>query len=725
MWNQWTCIRQKNQTDCGAAALATVAQHYRLQAGIERIRDLVGTDHRQGSGLLGLVRAAESLGFDAKGAKADGDGLMQAPLPLIAQCSTGEGVGRLVVVHRVDPKEVLVADPACGILRQSREEFGRTWTGVVLLLTPKNLRPRGPAPSKLRLLAALVAPHRRVLGGAILCAVLYSVLGIATSVYVQHLVDTILVHGRAALLDLASIGMIGILVLRCLFSYIRGFFLADTAAKVDLTLVSYYLRHVLHLPLNFFETRRVGEILSRVSDAGKIRQAISATAMTIFVDGTMIVVATAAMVMTDLSLASICLAFVPVFVVGLLILRRPLAQRQRTVMEQASDLQSRWVEDVSAAETIKANRAEEIRGGESESKQVRLFRSILSSSRYGLAVDVLSAAMVGASMIATLWLGGHRVIEGAMTVGTLMFFYTLVGLMFGPLERLSSITVMWQDASVALDRMWEILSLELEESGPKRAALPVLRDSVRFERVGFQYGAGTDVLKGLDLTLPIGKVTALIGESGAGKSTVCKLLSRFYDPVEGRITADGIDLREMSRSDWRERIGYVPQEPKIFRGTIAENIALAHPDAELGEIVAASRLAGLHDFIQSLPRGYSTPIGERGTNLSGGQKQRLAIARAVLRRPEILVFDEATSHLDLETEQAIQRALREGLAGKTVLLIAHRLSTIRHADYIAVLRAGRIVEAGTHDQLIEQKGRYWQLAKVQALPEEHYATRHA
>ena len=304
--------------------------------------------------------------------------------------------------------------------------------------------------------------------------------------------------------------------------------------------------------------------------------------------------------------------------------------------------------------------------------------------------------------------------SGALTIGQLMFFNTLVSYMLGPLERLTSVNVQIQNALVALDRLYQIMDLEREQlAGEGKVQFETVRDAIVLEDVTFKYGCRDQVLKNVNLRIPAGATVAIVGESGSGKSTLLKLLMRFYDPVQGRILVDGLDARDLQLSSWRSRIGLVSQEPFIFNGTMRDNIALGRPDATMADVVQAARSADLDRFIASLPDRYDTAIGERGANLSGGQRQRLAIARALLAKPEILIFDEATSHLDTATERAIQKSLQTTLVGKTAVLVAHRLSTVKDADLIYVLHAGQVVEQGTHEQLLAQRGRYASLWQTQ------------
>jgi ATP-binding cassette subfamily B protein len=717
MFRRYACVRQRDLSDCGAAALATLAVHHRRPIGLEALRDLAGTD-RIGTNLLGLLQAAEALGFAAKAVKGPFEALAQLPLPAIAHVKTDEGLGHFLVLHRVRKASVVVADPARGIQELTPDEFCRRWTGYLLLAVPEphaGPATRGGAPvSPGRRFLRLLRPHTAVLTEAFACAVLMTVLGISTSYFIQHLVDSVLVRHEGRLLNALGIGMVLIALFRTTFGLLRQYLVAHVGRKVDLALIAGYTRHILKLPLRFFEMRQVGEILSRVNDAAKVREAISGTTLTAVVDGTLVVLMLVVLWIYDLRLALVATAFVPVLVASVMA-HHPAAHRlSREAMESAARLSAHMVEDVSGVETVKSFGAEPGRAEAGEARLVQLVQDFFSLQKLGISMNSFGTLATTLAGIVILWYGGHRVIDGALTIGELMFFYTLLGYLLGPLERLASVNLKIQDALVAVDRLYQVMDNEVEPIGDAKAArFEGVRRSIRLRGVGFKYGCRAPVLKDVDLRIPAGKVVAIVGESGSGKSTLLKLLLRYYDPTAGRILIDGVDLRDFELASVRARIGVVAQEPFIFSGTVRENIALGLPGAPLDEVIRAARAAGLDEFIAGLPQRYETVIGERGANLSGGQRQRLAIARALLKQPEVLIFDEATSHLDTATERAIQRNLKAALAGKTVILVAHRLSTIKDADYIYVLHQGRVVEAGTHRRLMLREGRYWSLWRSQ------------
>lgn len=729
MFHKFPIVRQHDETDCGAAALATVALYYRMPVGLQSVRELAGTD-RRGTALGGLRDAAERLGFSAKAAKGPYEALASVPRPAIAHVIDEHNMGHYVVVCRARKNSIVIADPAEGVKTLSRDEFCQIWSGYLLLLVPdpaaatdgrSGHRPNSARPQKpWRRFAGMLAFHRGVLTEAIVCAVLMALLGLSTSYFIQHLVDSVLVRGETTLLNALGIGMLLIVLFRILFGLVRHYLLAHIGRKIDLSLVSTYASHVLRLPMRFFETRKVGEVVSRVNDASKVREAIGGTTLAAVVDGALVLMSMSVMWFYDFQLALVAAAFMPLLVVCVLAHHPAIKRRSRQFMERSADVYAHLVEDVSGIETVKAYGLEHNRAERGESRLVELAQTAFSMEKLEMSSNGLGTVVTGVAGIVVVWYGGHRVIEGALTIGQLMFFFTLLSYALTPLERLASLNLQIQDALVAVDRLYEIIDLEIEPlRDENRVEFAGLNEAIELDGVSFAYGCREKVLDRIKLRIPCGATVAIVGESGSGKSTLLKLLMRFYDPSEGRILIDGIDARDIELTSLREQIGLVSQDPYIFNGTIRENVAMGRPHAMLAEVIEATRAAGLDEFVNGLPERYETVIGERGANLSGGQRQRLAIARALLRMPDILIFDEATSHLDTSTERAIQNNLETELAGKTVVLVAHRLSTVRDADIIYALDKGRIVESGTHDELIRRDGWYAELCRAQTAGHRH------
>lgn len=715
MWRRIELVKQNDRSDCGAAALATVARHFGRTIGLERLRDLSDTDS-SGASLLGLMRAAQTLGFTAKAVRCPGvSGLGLVPLPAIAHVTDADGNGHFVVLLRQRRGKVLVADPAGSVAWESTETFGRRWSGNLLLIWPATSASTstGVKTGPWTRFVQLLLPHRALLAEVVACALLMALLAISTSYFVQHLVDSVLVRSERSLLNALGIGMLLIALFRAAFGVVRQYLLAFIGRKIDLALLGGYTEHVLRLPLKFFETRRVGEIYSRVTDIAKLRDAINGAATTAIVDGLVVFVLLGVLWLYDLRLALAASLTAPLLLLAVGLHHGAIRRRSQQSMEDGAQLSAHLIEDFSGVETFKAFHAEDQRLARGETKLVAFAQSMFDLHKLDIQLNSLVTLIAAGAGLAVLWYGGHRVMDGALSIGQLLFFHTLLAAMLEPMTRLATVNLKLQDALVAVDRLYQILEIEQESFGGDRLAFRRLDYGLVFRDVEFAYGTRGKTLDGVTLAIGRGQTVGIVGESGSGKSTLLKLLLGYYQPTAGRLLVDGVDLRDIEIGAYRSRLGVVSQDPFVFNGTIRENIALGRPDARLEEIVAAARAAGLEEFIDGLPQRYDTPIGERGANLSGGQRQRLAIARALLPEPEVLIFDEATSHLDTRTEQSIQHNLRLRLLGKTVLVVAHRLSTVQDADAIYVMHQGRIVQQGTHDELLSQPGRYAELWKSQ------------
>ncbi len=721
MLSRYPCVRnQHDHNDCGPAALATVAKAHGLDLSLGRIREVCKTD-AMGTNMFGLNVAAEALGFDSKAAKLQAGVdpwpvLQKCPAPYIVHvmvplpglATTNELMGHFWVVFKVGDKWVDIADPAQGARRVTREEFAKAWTGNLLLLvpTPKLAGVKSSAPSWRRFIG-LLGGRWSLFVESVVAAILFAALGLGTSFYVQHLVDSVLLHGRLRLLHMASAGVLVLAVFRVGFHIVERYLLVHLSQKIDVSLTMEYYQHVLRLPLNFFESRRTGEILARLNDAHKIRQAISGTILASTVDLFFVVVAGSVMFVYDWRLAIFTLAAVPLFLIVVLGHREAIRKQQRKAMEEAADLQAHLVEVVAGNAAVKAARAEDhVRQG-AETRLIKMVRTTFRLAMLGVSTDSLSMALTTCSSIGVLWFGGTLVIKGELTVGQLLFFNSLLSHLLEPLTRLANANVELEDAMIAADRVGEILDLKPEQPlGAEKLRPKEIKGEIVFDNVRFRYGFRDWVLDGVTIEIPAGHTIALVGHSGSGKTTISKLAARFYEPTEGRILLDGHDLRDIDIGWYRAHIGIVDQECVVFSHSVKDNIRLGKTSATLEEVEQAAKAAGAHEFIEKMPERYDTLVGERGSNLSGGQRQRLAIARAILGDPKILILDEATSHLDSETERAVQRTLREVTRERTTIIIAHRLSTVMMADTIYVLDKGKVVEEGTHEQLLEKRGTY-------------------
>lgn len=707
-------IKQRDITDCGAACLASIAAHYKLRLPVSRIRQFAGTDKR-GTNVLGLIEAAEKLGFQAKGAKGPFESLFKIPLPAIAHLELKNQLHHYVVVYKATSKFILVMDPADGKLcKHSHEAFQEVWTGVILLIVPNESFAAGNEKvSNIKRFWQLIRPHSAVMLQAVTGAMMYTILGLSTSIYLQKIIDFVLVEGNLRLLNLLSVTMIVILVFQLLIGFYKSLLALQTGQQIDAKLILGYYKHLLQLPQRFFDTMRVGEIISRVNDAVKIRMFVNDVSLSLVVNVLIIGFSISLMFLYYWKLAAIMLLIIPVYALLYFISNKINKKWQRTLMEDSAELETQLVESLTAAGTIKRFGLELYANEKTENRFYKLLQTIYRTAIYSLYTGNAIEFFTRLFTIVLLWAGSYFVIEGALSPGELLSFYALIGYLTGPAASLIGANKNIQDALIAADRLFEIIDLETETNHHNRVNITSgLTGNITFENVSFRYGTRTQVFTNLNLTIEKGKSTAIVGESGSGKSTLISLLQNLYPVKGGRITIGDFELNHISNKSLRQLIGVVPQHIDLFAGTIIENIAIGAYEPDMQKILFLSKLTGIHHFIEKLPANYHTVLNEQGVNLSGGQRQRLAIVRALYRDPEVLILDEATSSLDpaseIQTRQALQWFQQQG---KTVVIIAHRLSTIRHCDQILVMQNGTLAESGVHEELLPANGVYASLWK--------------
>lgn len=546
---------------------------------------------------------------------------------------------------------------------------------------------------------------------ALFGALVYSILGLSVSIYVGKITDYVLVDENLNLLNLMSIIMILLLILRTFIGSMKSIIALKTGQRIDAALILGYYKHLLHLPQHFFDTMRVGEIISRVNDAVKIRNFINNVSIDLTVNIMILVFSVFLMFVYSWELALITLTSAPLFLLifwGFNCLNR---KYQRKIMESSADLESQLVESLNSIATIKRFGVENFANLKTENRFVVLLKNTFCSI-YGSILANNGVQFVSSGItIVVLWVGSSLVIGKTITPGTLMLFYTLVGYVVSPISSLITSNQTIQDALIAADRLFQIMDLEVEEESILSFDLEpdMIRDIV-FENVYFRYGSRKQVFEKLNLRIEAGKTTAIVGESGSGKTTLVSLLQHIYSVQEGEIHIGSYMVQRLTNKSLRRYIGSVPQQIELFAGTVIENIALGDFNPDMKKITNIIDQLGLKDFVDSLPNGYNTPIGEHGASLSGGERQRIAIARILYKDPMILIFDEATSSLDSISERYVKKAL-DSLAkqGKTIIVIAHRLSTIKTANNIIVLNQGKVAESGNHQTLLALNGIYSRL----------------
>jgi|SRR5690554_606703 len=708
-------VKQRDITDCGAACLASVASHYKLHLPVARIRQMAGTD-KKGTNLLGMIKAAEKIGFSAKGVKGGSDALPKIPLPAIAHVIVNKVLHHYIVLYKISDADVEYMDPADGqIHKRTIEEFGDMWTGVLMLLVPGDTFKTGNEKvSKLSRFLYLLKPHKSILTQALIGAIIYTLLGLSTSVYIQKITDYVLVGGNTNLLNLLSVAMIVLLLFQIFIGASKTILMLRTGQKIDAQLILGYYKHLLKLPQRFFDTMRVGEIISRINDAVKIRAFINDTAVSLIVNIFIVAFSFGLMFVYSWKLALIMAIIMPLYLVVYAITNKLNKKRERKLMEQAAELESQLVESLNSVKTIKQFGLEEFANIKTEIRFITLLKTVYRSGINSVFSSNSSEFLNRIFTITLLWVGSYYVINQSVTPGELLSFYAILGYLTGPAAGLIGMNKTIQNALIASDRLFEIMDLERESDENKIDLRQELLGDIRFENMSFSYGTRVEVFKDFNLTIPKGMMTAIIGESGSGKTTLAGLLLKLYPIKNGAIYIGKHNISYFTNSSMRGIISSVPQKLDLFAGNIIENIAIGEFKPDMERILEICRLLGILSFIEKLPAGFDTYIGENGATLSGGQKQRLAIARALYRNPEIMILDEATSSLDSESEIFVQNTLEDLLnKGKTLIVIAHRLSTVMKADKIVVLENGQLIEEGTHQALYQKKGKYYNMWQQQ------------
>ena len=716
---KYYCVRQHDITDCGAACLATISKQYGLKLSISKIREIAGTD-KQGTNVYGMTKAAEKLGYTAKGVKGNQEAFFsEFPLPAIAHVIAEGSLLHYVVIHKITSKQIIIADPAKGIVKYTPEDFFKIWTGVLILLVPTTKFQKGNEnKGVLTRFFELILPQKRLLANIFLSSLIITVFGILASFYFQFIMDEIVPNSLSKSLIVLSVGVIALHLFKAILEAFRNHLMLYLSQKLDIPLVLGYYQHVLGLPMNFFGTRKVGEIVSRFMDASKIRDAVSSATLSIMIDTLMAFAGGIILFTQNRLLFAIALIVVLLYGVVVLAFNKWVKKTNEKIMEDNAQVNSYLVETLNGIETVKSFHAEDKMQSKTDKLFVKLLRSVFKGGIVANAQQTITEAIstIGGTVI--LWVGVVSVLNGDMTLGSLITFNALLAYFLDPIKNLINLQPTMQTAIVAAERLGEILDLELEEQSQEREKIkPIsLNLPIKIENLDFRYGTRKLVLEDISLTINAGEKIALVGESGSGKTTLSKLLLNFYPWEKGEIFIGDYNLKDIDLTTLRSKVAYISQDIFLFSGSIRENLELGNEDATLEEIIEACHQSKADEFINKLPLRYDTILEENGANLSGGQKQRLAIARALLKKPDILIMDEATSNLDSITEKAIQKTIDNLSDNITTLIIAHRLSTIMRCDKIFVMEQGRFIEQGTHNELLERKGRYFKLWKDQ-LPE--------
>jgi len=695
--------------DVNIASFGLILRFYEIAAEPAQIR------HRMPGpfGSAEILRCAKEFRLRARAITTDWTRLVQTPLPALAECRDGS----FIVLGKVADNKALIQDPRAGRPQLlTRADFEERWSGRIILIARRVSLDSLTREFNITWFLHAIHKYRGILAEVFVTSFFLQLFALVSPLFFQVVIDKVLVHRSLSTLDVLIIGLVTISVFETILGILRTFLFAHTTNRIDVELGARLFRHLMALPIAYFRARRVGDSVARVRELENIRNFLTSSALTLVIDLLFTFVFLAVMFFYSPLLTFIVLAAFP-FYIGISAGATPLFRtRLDEKFRRGAENQAFLVESITGVETLKAMAVEpqmQRRWEEQLAGYVAASFRVLRLGNTASQTVQLVSKLVTAGV---LYFGAKLVIEGDLTVGELVAFNMLAGRVSAPVLRLAQV---WQDfhqARLSIARLGDILNTPAEPTfNTTRAPMPAIRGEIAFEHVTFRYRIdGPEILHDVNFRIAPGQTIGVVGPSGSGKSTLTKLIQRLYVPESGRVLVDGVDLAGVDTAWLRRQIGVVLQESMLFNRSIRDNIALADPSFPIERIVNAAKLAGAHDFILELPEGYDTTVGERGDSLSGGQRQRIGIARALITNPRVLIFDEATSALDYESERIIQENMKEIAKGRTVIIVAHRLSTVRRTDRIVTIDRGRLVEDGTHEELVKTGGRYATLYRLQA-----------
>ncbi len=692
------------QVDSGLISLVLLARFHGIPVEPEQIGHEFGLPGKLFAA-SDIMLAAKKYKLQVKQIKTSIDRLDRTPLPAIAISKSGQ----FFVLAQTDGDTFLIQDPAAARpLVLSEEELNELWSGELILVASRESMVGDLAKFDFTWFIPAVIKYRRLLGEILLVSLALNLFALVTPLFFQVVMDKVLVHRGLTTLDVIAIGLLVVSIFEVVLSALRTYVFAHTTSRIDVELGARIFRHLLALPMSYFQARRVGDSVARVREIENIRSFLTGNAITVVLDILFSVVFIAVMWFYSGWLTLIVLASLPLYVFISLLVTPLLRVRLNEKFNRSAENQSFLVETISGIDTLKSMAVEPQMTRNWDNQLAHYvsasFRATTLSTMAHEGVNLVGKLVV----VGTLWLGARLVIDGDLSVGQLIAFNMLAGRVAQPIMRLAQLWTDFQQVGISMQRLGDILNTRTELAADNRSSLPRLEGCIEFDQVRFRYRPDAqEVLSNLSLVIEPGETIGIVGRSGSGKSTLTRLVQRLYVPERGRVLIDGVDIAQADTVSLRRQIGVVLQENVLFNRTIRANIALADPGAAIEEVMAAAKLAGAHDFILELEDGYDTMVGEHGSTLSGGQRQRIAIARALIGNPRVLIFDEATSALDYESERIIQNNMKDICVGRTVIIIAHRLSSVRHADRIVVMERGQIVEMGHHLDLLEKSGGHY------------------
>ncbi|WP_413165857.1 peptidase domain-containing ABC transporter [Capilliphycus salinus ALCB114379] len=706
-------VRGSGQIDAPLACFNMLSKYYKVNFRKDLVRRVlenqlttVGSITLQACGAV-----AQMMGLNAQLVQVPAKAVSRLKAPAMVQWGDS-----FAILYNITERELTLAIPERGLKRMRPAQFAETWgeAGQVLLLQAPKIEQKEQF-SFWWFWPALME-HRTVFLEVLLSSFFVQLFGLVNPLMTMIIIDKVLGQRNIDALNVLGILMLGVALFEALLSALRTYLFVDTTNRLDVRLSAEVIDHLLKLPLNYFDNRRVGDLVGRIGELANIRSFLTGTALTVVLDAVFSVVYVAVMFYLSVPMAMVALLPLPLFA-GIIIINSPIVRRLlRKKAERYADSQSYLVEVLNGIQTVKAQNIELKSRWEWQGRYARFMSASFNTILTQTASSSISTFLNKLSGLALLWVGAYLVIDNQLTIGALIAFRIIAGNVTGSLLRFVSVWQSFQEVGMSVERLRDVLDStpEVDSDDRNNIPMPEIDGAVTFEEVSFRFGeSGPLQVANVNLEFPAGSFVGIVGLSGSGKSTLMKLLQRLYPPLSGRIKIDGYDITKVEMYSLRRQIGVVLQDTLLFNGTVQDNIALSNPDAGSDEIIRAAKIAAAHEFIMGLPNGYNTIVGERGGSLSGGQRQRIAIARTVLQNPRLLILDEATSALDYQSERLVSENLEEAFEGRTVFFITHRLSTVRNADCIIMMDKGSVVEQGSHDELMALKGRYYCLFQQQ------------
>ncbi len=708
-----TFVPQIDARDCGVAALASIAKFYGSDYSLAHLRELAKTN-KEGTTALGIVKAAQEIGFETRAIQADMSlfDMDDVPYPFIVHVNKEGKLQHYYVVYQTKKDHLIIGDPdpTVKVTKMSKERFSSEWTGVAIFLAPEpSYKPHKDKKNGLMSFLPLIFKQRALIFYIVLASLLVTLINIGGSYYLQGILDEYIPNQMKSTLGIISIGLIITYILQQMMGFSRDYLLTVLSQRLSIDVILSYIRHIFELPMSFFATRRTGEVISRFTDANSIIDALASTILSLFLDVSILITVGGVLLVQNSNLFLLSLISVPIYIIIIVVFMKPFEKMNNDVMQSNSMVSSAIIEDINGIETIKSLTSEESRYQKIDSEFVDYLDKSFKLSKYSILQTTLKQGAQLILNIVILWFGAQLVMNGHISVGQLITFNTLLSYFTNPLENIINLQTKLQSAKVANNRLNEVYLVESEFSNSQTLTdSQFLTGDIRFEDLSYKYGFGRDTLSDINLTIKQGDKVSLVGISGSGKTTLAKMIVNFFEPYKGRITINNNDLKLIDKKTLRQHINYLPQQAYIFSGSILENLTLgANQLISQEDIIRACEIAEIRQDIEQMPMGYQTELSD-GAGLSGGQKQRIALARALLTKAPVLILDEATSGLDVLTEKKVIDNLM-AMADKTIIFVAHRLSISERTNQVIVLDQGKVIETGSHHELMTKQGFYHHL----------------